>query len=174
MGPISFLTESEMQQDLDFFANAQFSYDVTPLYAQHQHIHNGYQKGLQQHQHQQPSQQRRHSEDKWDSEDYDQISEPVNITGGGRPPRLSKDEKRKRNTAASARFRVKKKMREQILQQTALEMTEKSKRLESHIKDLEREIQWLKSLVMEKNDSRLEALLRERPAVTCTHHHNQH
>ncbi|KAI9482936.1 MAG: hypothetical protein EXX96DRAFT_498699, partial [Benjaminiella poitrasii] len=44
---------------------------------------------------------------------------------------LSKEDKRRRNTAASARFRFKKKLREQALQQTAKEMTEKAKTFEN-------------------------------------------
>lgn len=90
--------------------------------------------------------------------------------GDGRPTRLSKDDKRKRNTAASARFRIKKKMREQALQRTAYEMTEKSKRLELHIKNLEREIGWLKALVVEKNQARIDRLVRDRP-LPSTHTH---
>ncbi|KAL0082068.1 hypothetical protein F4703DRAFT_1863251 [Phycomyces blakesleeanus] len=76
---------------------------------------------------------------------------------------MSKDDKRRRNTAASARFRVKKKMREQILQRTACEMTEKAKQLEIRVKELEREIGWLKSLVVEKNEARLDQLMQNRP-----------
>ncbi|KAI9019498.1 hypothetical protein CLU79DRAFT_237239 [Phycomyces nitens] len=76
---------------------------------------------------------------------------------------MSKDDKRRRNTAASARFRVKKKMREQILQRTACEMTEKAKQLEIRVKELEREIGWLKSLVVEKNEGRLDQLMQNRP-----------
>ncbi|KAG1551248.1 hypothetical protein G6F49_009043 [Rhizopus delemar] len=52
---------------------------------------------------------------------------------------LSKEDKRRRNTAASARFRVKKKMREQALQQTATEMTEKARAFEIRVHELERE-----------------------------------
>jgi Basic region leucine zipper len=63
------------------------------------------------------------------------------------------DDKRRRNTAASARFRIKKKQREQALERTAKEMTEKSDRLESRVKELELEIKWLRSLLLEK-DSR--------------------
>lgn len=77
---------------------------------------------------------------------------------------LTKDDKRRRNTAASARFRIKKKMREQALQSTACEMTDKAKMMEQRVHDLEREIKWLKALVVEKNDTRLEQLVRERPA----------
>jgi hypothetical protein len=76
---------------------------------------------------------------------------------------LTKEDKRRRNTAASARFRFKKKMREQALQKTACDMTEKTRHMEDRIHDLEREIKWLKSLVVEKNDSRIEQLIQERP-----------
>lgn len=61
------------------------------------------------------------------------------------------DDKRRRNTAASARFRVKKKQREQALEHTAKEMTEKSERLETRVKELELEIKWLRSLLLEKD-----------------------
>jgi hypothetical protein len=71
-----------------------------------------------------------------------------------RPPVLTKEDKRRRNTQASARFRVKKKLREQVLQNTANEMTEKANRLQSRVHELEREVQWLKALVVEKKDSR--------------------
>lgn len=79
---------------------------------------------------------------------------------------LTKDDKRRRNTAASARFRIKKKMREQALQSTACEMTDKAKMMEQRVHDLEREIKWLKALVVEKNGTRLEQLVRERPAAS--------
>ncbi|KAI8062014.1 hypothetical protein BDF21DRAFT_497120 [Thamnidium elegans] len=79
---------------------------------------------------------------------------------------LTKDDKRRRNTAASARFRIKKKMREQALQNTACEMTDKAKLMEQRVHELESEIKWLKALVVEKNESRLEQLVRERPATS--------
>ncbi|KAI8336558.1 hypothetical protein BC941DRAFT_452941 [Chlamydoabsidia padenii] len=60
-------------------------------------------------------------------------------------------DKRRRNTAASARFRIKKKIREQTLQQTACEMTEKARFFENKVHELEREIKWLKDLLMAKN-----------------------
>ncbi|RCH80770.1 hypothetical protein CU098_008260, partial [Rhizopus stolonifer] len=53
---------------------------------------------------------------------------------------LSKEDKRRRNTAASARFRVKKKLREQALQQTADEMTQKAKAFETRVHELEQEV----------------------------------
>jgi hypothetical protein len=62
----------------------------------------------------------------------------------------SEEDKRRRNTAASARFRVKKKMREQALEQTAKEMTEKAEKLEGRVKELELEVKWLRSILIEK------------------------
>jgi hypothetical protein len=62
----------------------------------------------------------------------------------------AEEDKRRRNTAASARFRVKKKQREQALEKTAKEMTEKASRLEKRVHELESENKWLKGLVTEK------------------------
>ncbi|CAG8713284.1 1620_t:CDS:1, partial [Ambispora leptoticha] len=75
--------------------------------------------------------------------------------------RLAADEdKRRRNTAASARFRVKKKLREQTLEKTAKDMTAKAEALEGRVKELELEIKWLRSLIVEKDSKLLEV---ERP-----------
>jgi len=63
----------------------------------------------------------------------------------------AEEDKRRRNTAASARFRVKKKQREQALERTAKEMTDRVKQLEAKIAQLEMENQWLKNLIVEKN-----------------------
>lgn len=65
----------------------------------------------------------------------------------------AEEDKRRRNTAASARFRVKKKQREQTLERTAKEMTDKVAALESRIGQLETENKWLKNLITEKNDN---------------------
>ena len=76
----------------------------------------------------------------------------------------AEEDKRKRNTAASARFRIKKKKREQALEQSAKEMSEKVTMLESRIQALETENKWLKSLVTEKHggkDDILKKLLKE-------------
>lgn len=71
------------------------------------------------------------------------------------PTRLAAEEdKRRRNTAASARFRIKKKLREQQMERTAKELQEKVQTLESKIKKLEMENKWLKDLVVEKNEAR--------------------
>jgi len=64
----------------------------------------------------------------------------------------AEEDKRRRNTAASARFRIKKKQREQALEKTAKEMTEKASKLETKVTQLEMENKWLKSLITEKND----------------------
>jgi hypothetical protein len=64
----------------------------------------------------------------------------------------AEEDKRRRNTAASARFRIKKKQREQALEKSAKEMTEKAQRLETKVHQLEMENKWLKSLITEKND----------------------
>jgi hypothetical protein len=62
----------------------------------------------------------------------------------------AEEDKRRRNTAASARFRVKKKQREQALEKTAKEMTEKVEKLEEKVAQLEKENQWLRGLVIER------------------------
>jgi len=61
------------------------------------------------------------------------------------------EDKRRRNTAASARFRIKKKQREQALERTAKDLDDKNAALEARIQQLEMENKWLKELVVEKN-----------------------
>ncbi|EAW10116.1 putative bZIP transcription factor (MetR) [Aspergillus clavatus NRRL 1] len=63
----------------------------------------------------------------------------------------AEEDKRRRNTAASARFRVKKKLREQALEKTVKETNEKNAALEARVTALELENQWLKNLITEKN-----------------------
>ncbi|KAJ3038885.1 hypothetical protein HDV00_012807 [Rhizophlyctis rosea] len=60
-------------------------------------------------------------------------------------------DKRRRNTAASARFRAKKKQREQLLEKTAKEMTEKAETLERRVKEYEMELKWLRQLVTDRD-----------------------
>ncbi|PHH79771.1 hypothetical protein CDD82_2179 [Ophiocordyceps australis] len=64
----------------------------------------------------------------------------------------AEEDKRRRNTAASARFRIKKKQREQALEKSAKEMSDKISNLESKVSQLEQENQWLKNLLVEKNE----------------------
>jgi hypothetical protein len=78
----------------------------------------------------------------------------------------AEEDKRRRNTAASARFRVKKKQREQALEKTAKDMSDRVQQLEARIGQLETENTWLKSLITEKNvgkssSSELKAMLSE-------------
>ncbi|SPO00495.1 related to regulatory protein cys-3 [Cephalotrichum gorgonifer] len=63
----------------------------------------------------------------------------------------AEEDKRRRNTAASARFRIKKKQREQALEQSAKDMTDKVTTLEARIQQLETENKWLKNMILEKN-----------------------
>ncbi|KAK4101869.1 hypothetical protein N658DRAFT_485747 [Parathielavia hyrcaniae] len=76
----------------------------------------------------------------------------------------AEEDKRKRNTAASARFRIKKKQREQELEKRTKEMSDKVTMLEGRISALETENKWLKSLVTEKHggcEDILQKLLNE-------------
>ncbi|TPX09984.1 uncharacterized protein E0L32_008831 [Thyridium curvatum] len=70
----------------------------------------------------------------------------------------AEEDKRRRNTAASARFRIKKKAREQALEKSAKEMNEKVTALEGRIQQLETENKWLKNMVLEKNGGNEEYL----------------
>lgn len=63
----------------------------------------------------------------------------------------AEEDKRRRNTAASARFRVKKKQREQALERTAKELGDKAKELEKRVNQLETENEWLRGLVVDRN-----------------------
>ena len=64
----------------------------------------------------------------------------------------AEEDKRRRNTAASARFRVKKKLREQALEKTVKDTTARNTALEARVSQLELENQWLKNVITEKND----------------------
>jgi len=77
------------------------------------------------------------------------VSSPVDFEEHGRV--AAEEDKRRRNTAASARFRVKKKQREQALEKSAKDMSDKVHFLEARVGQLEMENKWLKSLITEKN-----------------------
>lgn len=86
-------------------------------------------------------------------------SRKASTPNGGRPVNMeeasrhaAEEDKRRRNTAASARFRVKKKQREQALEKSAKEMTDKLNALESKVSQLETENKWLKNLLVDKNE----------------------
>jgi hypothetical protein len=63
----------------------------------------------------------------------------------------AEEDKRRRNTAASARFRVKKKQREAALERTVKEVNDKNAQLQAKVNQLEMENKWLKNLIVEKN-----------------------
>ncbi|KKK26597.1 bZIP transcription factor [Aspergillus rambellii] len=67
--------------------------------------------------------------------------------------RAVEEDRRRRNTAASARFRMKKKQREQALERTVRETTEKNATLEARVAQLEMENRWLKNLLTEKHEA---------------------
>jgi hypothetical protein len=74
------------------------------------------------------------------------------------------EDKRRRNTAASARFRVKKKQREQALERAVHEATEVKSALETRVTQLEMENRWLKNLLTEKNENLLTRLAALQPS----------
>ncbi|CAI6333016.1 unnamed protein product [Periconia digitata] len=68
----------------------------------------------------------------------------------------AEEDKRKRNQAASARFRQKKKQREQHMLEQTRGMQDKNKKLETEIEGLKRENLFLKKLLVEKIDNMTE------------------
>ena len=81
-----------------------------------------------------------------------QSQKPATISVEEASRNAAEEDKRRRNTAASARFRVKKKMREQALEKTVKDTTARNTALEARVSQLELENQWLKNLITEKND----------------------
>lgn len=71
----------------------------------------------------------------------------------------SSEYKRKRNTAASARFRIKKKLKEQQMEARAKELQEKVNSLEKRVMTLEMEKKCLKSMILKKNEESNDKLL---------------
>ncbi len=70
----------------------------------------------------------------------------------------AEEDKRRRNTAASARFRVKKKQREQALESTAKELENKVGGLEQRVGQLEAENDFLRGLVVARDGGDKEEL----------------
>ena len=75
----------------------------------------------------------------------------TNINGDDKSRVAAEEDKRRRNTAASARFRIKKKQREQALEETVKSVQDKNAKLEARLNQLEMENKWLKDLITEKN-----------------------
>ncbi|ABN65892.1 predicted protein [Scheffersomyces stipitis CBS 6054] len=69
------------------------------------------------------------------------------------------EDKRKRNTAASARFRIKKKLKEQEMEQKSKELQDRLLALEKKLKTLEMENKCLKNLILEQNEKKNTDLL---------------
>ncbi|KAA1092713.1 hypothetical protein PGT21_011953 [Puccinia graminis f. sp. tritici] len=65
------------------------------------------------------------------------------------------EDKRRRNTLASARFRMKKKMKEQEIERTAKEMRERVSELEKQVDSLKQENKWLRGLIVDSTASKL-------------------
>ncbi|KAJ2796286.1 hypothetical protein H4R21_004774 [Coemansia helicoidea] len=97
-------------------------------------------------------------------EPADDSADAIGSTSDAGRGRAAEDDKRRRNTAASARFRVKKKLKEQALERTAREMTAKAEALERRVNELETETRWLKSLITERDPDLL-------GSVSCPCHH---
>ncbi|KAF9481718.1 hypothetical protein BDN70DRAFT_876039 [Pholiota conissans] len=76
------------------------------------------------------------------------------------------DEKRRRNTAASARFRIKKKHRTITLERSVSELTGRADELEREAADLRRENGWLKEIVMLKGTRFAASNLAHRQALS--------
>ncbi|CCH40935.1 hypothetical protein BN7_469 [Wickerhamomyces ciferrii] len=70
-------------------------------------------------------------------------------------------DKKKRNTAASARFRIKKKLKEQEMEKNLNELKEKINQYNLKIQKLEMENKCLKSLIIEKNEQKSNDLLKQ-------------
>ena len=95
----------------------------------------------------------RTSEDHSDEYERDNIP-PLKLIDTGNPEadaeanrQAIEEDKRRRNTAASARFRVKKKQREAALESHAKELESQVNELREEISKLRNENQWLKGLI---------------------------
>ncbi|KAF1940811.1 bZIP transcription factor-like protein [Clathrospora elynae] len=82
---------------------------------------------------------------------FDDVASVIDQSLDENARNAAEEDKRRRNTAASARFRVKKKQREQALEKSAKDMLDKVTRLESKVQQLETENAWLKGLITEKS-----------------------
>lgn len=70
------------------------------------------------------------------------------------------EDKRKRNTAASARFRIKKKLKQQEMETKCKDLQDKVGGLEKKLLTLEMENKCLKNLVLQKNNEKNDDLLQ--------------
>lgn len=87
---------------------------------------------------------------------FDQIkSEQLDL------PPSSLDDKRRRNTAASARFRIKKKLKEQQMDNQLKLLQQKVDSLQLSLKQYEMENKCLKSLLLQNNEKRSEIMVND-------------
>lgn len=73
----------------------------------------------------------------------------------------AEEDKRRRNTAASARFRIKKKLKEQEMERSTKQMQNRIEELETKVRQLEMENKWLKNLAIERNEKQGVSSLEE-------------
>lgn len=162
-------TNSGLIPDLDIFSHTDF-FDLD-VFA-NDHMAPSKQQQQQQYQLQQPQHQLRKLPladiKEEDPEGVAQTPAEEGSHGG-----LSIEElKRKKNTAALARFRVKKKMKEKQMEERARELQDKLSLLEKKVKTLEMENKCLKQLILEKNEKRnldLLELIKKRSLETPTY-----
>eukprot|EP01135_Chromosphaera_perkinsii_P011857 Nk52_evm1s2513 gene=Nk52_evmTU1s2513 len=75
-------------------------------------------------------------------------SKPASKRKRSATEKLCKEERRKRNCAASARFRQKKKQEAAYMEEIATKKTEEAKHLQKQVKTLEKEVAYLKQLLV--------------------------
>jgi hypothetical protein len=83
-----------------------------------------------------------------DDEEMQNADEMLDGKTSGGPALSPAEDKRRRNTLASARFRLKKKEREAAMEKRAKELDDRVADLERECESLRKENQWLKSLVV--------------------------
>lgn len=81
------------------------------------------------------------------------IFEPVDASQSSHSLDEVFHDKRKRNTAALARFRIKKKMKEQALHDKARELTDRLQSLEAKLRAVEMENKCLRTMILQKTET---------------------
>jgi FAD synthase len=84
------------------------------------------------------------------------------------------DDKKKKNTIASARFRAKKKQKDMELKNENEELQKKVVVLEGKLKESEMEIKWLKDLLVEKNKASQQQELQAQLALLLPQRFQEH
>ncbi|EGW30084.1 uncharacterized protein SPAPADRAFT_63709 [Spathaspora passalidarum NRRL Y-27907] len=89
-----------------------------------------------------------------------EVNTPMSTFSDESATGAASEDKRKRNTAASARFRIKKKLKEQEMEKRSKELEEKVVMLEKKLKQLEMENKCLKNMILQQNEQKNEDLLK--------------